>query len=170
VSRKFPVVYKNLCSAIWGEDVRIEWQLAAWSPLPNFEVWRQVEQLAESEISHYDLQRNKPRINATVNKLTVFSKQYVPCRNTTKKYSTFRHGSLSESFSNLNINITLLYKYILCVENSCHRSKAAQIIQATFHLRGCIQTFPDWVDNEIYAYNNKHSLRSNAKGYGGKTY
>jgi hypothetical protein len=24
--------------------------------------------------------------------------------------------------------------------------------------------------NEIYAYNNKHSLRSNIKGYGGKTH
>jgi hypothetical protein len=35
---------------------------------------------------------------------------------------------------------------------------------------GCIQKFPDWVDNEIYAYNNKHSLRSNTKGYGGKTH
>jgi hypothetical protein len=32
------------------------------------------------------------------------------------------------------------------------------------------QKFPDWVDNEIYAYNNKHSLRSNTKGYGGKTH
>jgi hypothetical protein len=38
------------------------------------------------------------------------------------------------------------------------------------HLRGCIHKFPDWVDNEIYAYNNKHSLRSNIKGYGGKTH
>jgi hypothetical protein len=28
---------------------------------------------------------------------------------------------------------------------------------------------PDRVDNEIYAYNNNHSLRSNTKGYGGKT-
>jgi hypothetical protein len=37
-------------------------------------------------------------------------------------------------------------------------------------LRGCIQKFPDWVDNEIYAYNNKHSLRSNTKGYVGKTH
>jgi hypothetical protein len=36
-------------------------------------------------------------------------------------------------------------------------------------MRGCIQKFPDWVDNEIYAYNNKHSLRSNIKGCGGKT-
>jgi hypothetical protein len=35
---------------------------------------------------------------------------------------------------------------------------------------GCIQKFPNWVDNEIYAYNNKHSLRSNTKAYGGKTH
>jgi hypothetical protein len=26
-----------------------------------------------------------------------------------------------------------------------------------------------WVDNEIYAYNNKRSLRSNTKSYDGKT-
>jgi hypothetical protein len=36
--------------------------------------------------------------------------------------------------------------------------------------RWCIRKFPDWVDNEIYAYNNKHSLKSNTKGYGGKTH
>jgi len=35
---------------------------------------------------------------------------------------------------------------------------------------GVTKKFPDWVDNEIYAYNNKHSLRSNIKGYGGKTH
>jgi hypothetical protein len=35
-------------------------------------------------------------------------------------------------------------------------------------LLGCIQKLPDWVDNEINK-NNKHSLRSNTKGYGGKT-
>jgi hypothetical protein len=35
-------------------------------------------------------------------------------------------------------------------------------------IRGCIQKFPDWVDNEIN--NNKHLLRSNTKGYGGKTH
>jgi len=34
-------------------------------------------------------------------------------------------------------------------------------------VRGCIQKFPDWVDNEI---NNKRSLRSNTKRYGGKTH
>jgi len=38
------------------------------------------------------------------------------------------------------------------------------------HVRGCIQKFPDWVDNEIYTYNNKHMLRSNTKGYDGKTH
>jgi len=36
-------------------------------------------------------------------------------------------------------------------------------------LRMCIQKFPDWVDNEIYAY-KKHSLRSNENGYGSKTH
>jgi hypothetical protein len=35
--------------------------------------------------------------------------------------------------------------------------------------RGYIQKFPDWVDNEINN-NNKHSFRSNTKGYGGKTH
>jgi hypothetical protein len=36
------------------------------------------------------------------------------------------------------------------------------------YVRGCIQKFPDWVYNEIHAYNNKHSLRSSTEGYGGK--
>jgi hypothetical protein len=37
-------------------------------------------------------------------------------------------------------------------------------------LRGCIQKFPDWVDNEINNNNNnKHSSRGNKKGYGSKT-
>jgi hypothetical protein len=34
---------------------------------------------------------------------------------------------------------------------------------------GCIQKFPDWVYNEIYAYLWYYSLRSNTKGYGDKT-
>jgi hypothetical protein len=33
----------------------------------------------------------------------------------------------------------------------------------------CIQKFLDRVDNEINS-NNKYSLRSNTKGYGGKTH
>jgi hypothetical protein len=35
---------------------------------------------------------------------------------------------------------------------------------------GVSKKFPDWVDKEMDAYNNKHSLRSNTKGYGGKTH
>jgi hypothetical protein len=35
-------------------------------------------------------------------------------------------------------------------------------------VRRCIQKFPDCVDNKIN--NNKHPLRSNKKGYGGKTH
>jgi hypothetical protein len=35
-------------------------------------------------------------------------------------------------------------------------------------IRGHIKKFPDWVDNKIQAYNNKHSLRNNTNGYGGK--
>jgi hypothetical protein len=37
-------------------------------------------------------------------------------------------------------------------------------------IRGCVQKFPDLFDNEIYTYKNKHSLRSNTKGYDGKTH
>jgi len=28
----------------------------------------------------------------------------------------------------------------------------------TFRIRGCIQKFPDWVDNEIFAYLRYYSL------------
>jgi hypothetical protein len=45
------------------------------------------------------------------------------------------------------------------------------------NLRDYIQKFPGWVDNEINNNNNdddddddKHLLRSNTKGYGGKTH
>jgi hypothetical protein len=37
-------------------------------------------------------------------------------------------------------------------------------------VRGCIQKFPEWVDNEINSYRWYYSLRSNTKGYSGKTY
>jgi hypothetical protein len=36
--------------------------------------------------------------------------------------------------------------------------------------RGRIQKFPDWVDNEINNNNNKHSLRSNTRGFVSKTH
>jgi len=38
------------------------------------------------------------------------------------------------------------------------------------NIGSCIQKFPDWVDNETYAYNNTHSLTSNTKCYGDKTH
>jgi hypothetical protein len=42
-------------------------------------------------------------------------------------------------------------------------------VKSKVQIWGRIQKFRDWVDNEIYAYNNNHSLRSNIKGcYGGK--
>jgi hypothetical protein len=37
-------------------------------------------------------------------------------------------------------------------------------------VRRCIQKFTDWVDNETNNNNSKRSLRSNTKGYGGKTH
>jgi hypothetical protein len=37
-------------------------------------------------------------------------------------------------------------------------------------LRGCIQKLSDWVDKDINKNNNKHLLRSNTMGYGGKTH
>jgi hypothetical protein len=38
-------------------------------------------------------------------------------------------------------------------------------------VQGCIQKFPAWVGNEINnKYYDKHLLRSNTRGYGGKTH
>jgi hypothetical protein len=43
-------------------------------------------------------------------------------------------------------------------------------IEELYCIRAYIQNFPDWVDNEINNSNNKHSLRRDLKGYGGKTH
>jgi hypothetical protein len=40
--------------------------------------------------------------------------------------------------------------------------------QTCTYKRGCIQKFPDWVDNGIYAYFLYYSLRSITKDYGAK--
>jgi hypothetical protein len=40
---------------------------------------------------------------------------------------------------------------------------------SSLEIQECIQKFPDWDDNEINN-KNKHSLRSNTKGYGGNTH
>jgi hypothetical protein len=44
------------------------------------------------------------------------------------------------------------------------KSAGITLIVLFWQTRECIQKFPDLADNEIYAYNNKHSLRSNTKG------
>jgi hypothetical protein len=51
----------------------------------------------------------------------------------------------------------------LCVNKKKKKKKKIGV-------RERIQKFPDWVDNEIHAYSNKHSLWSNIKGYGKKTH
>jgi hypothetical protein len=57
----------------------------------------------------------------------------------------------------------------LCSANTANTSSVFRHA-CGLEVRECIQKFPDWVDNEIYAYNNKQSLRSDTKGYGGKTH
>jgi hypothetical protein len=60
------------------------------------------------------------------------------------------------------------------VKPSSHIKETTQVQSITEQgaegIRGLIQKFPDWVRNEIYAYNNKQSFRSNTKVYGGKTH
>jgi hypothetical protein len=69
-------------------------------------------------------------------------------------------------FPNFENLLMIHYHYIVCsnvIEENRRR------ICIPLWVRGCIRKFPDWVDNEVNN-NNKHSLRSNTKGYGGKTY
>jgi len=67
----------------------------------------------------------------------------------------------------LSEHYLLLHKCIV----HCECYDVMILIKTTWlYLQGCNQKFPDWIDNEIYSYNNEHSLRSNTKGYSGKTY
>jgi hypothetical protein len=50
------------------------------------------------------------------------------------------------------------------------KKRPLEDLDVDVEIRGCIKKFPDWVDNEIYAYLRYFSLRNNTKGYGGKTY
>jgi len=51
------------------------------------------------------------------------------------------------------------------------KRRYVEMVTSGVCLRGCTQKFPDLVDNEINKNNNnKHTLRSNTKGYGGKTH
>jgi hypothetical protein len=58
------------------------------------------------------------------------------------------------------------------MEVQCVQPDKCCLYVSSAYVRGCIQKFPDWVDNEINNNNNnnKHSLRSNTKGYGGETH
>jgi hypothetical protein len=44
------------------------------------------------------------------------------------------------------------------------------LLKVWMFIWGCIQNFLGWVSNKMYAYNSKHLLRSNTKGYGSKTH
>jgi hypothetical protein len=59
--------------------------------------------------------------------------------------------------------------YLYLIVCPVYKQIACNLIQFRY-VRRCIQKFPDWVDNEINNSNYKHSLRSNTKGYGGKTH
>jgi len=58
--------------------------------------------------------------------------------------------------------------YVIC-DIGVLFSNSSWNISTAVHTR-VIQKFPDWVDNEIYAYKNKHSLRGNTNVYGSKTH
>jgi hypothetical protein len=73
-----------------------------------------------------------------------------------------RFWTLRFLFRNMPTKIRI---FIPCKQPTLHLTRG---LKSWFHVRGCIQKFPDWVDNEINN-NNKHSLRSSTKGYGGKT-
>jgi hypothetical protein len=53
-------------------------------------------------------------------------------------------------------------------DNNSLPSSDNMILYFLSRFRGCIEKFPDWVDNEVN--NNELSLRSNANGYGYKTH
>jgi hypothetical protein len=60
-----------------------------------------------------------------------------------------------------------IFSTAVCV--SVPKHKTSNFWGLVLHVRGFIQKFPDRVDNEINN-NNKHSQRSNTKGYGDKTH
>jgi len=63
------------------------------------------------------------------------------------------------------IQIHLYNKFLILVTQN-----VTSVIKLTamYTIRGYIQKFPDWANNEIN--NNKHSLRSNTESYDGKTH
>jgi hypothetical protein len=58
------------------------------------------------------------------------------------------------------------------IPSTCHSHTyfIRSILMLSSRIRGCIQKFPDSVNNEINNNKYKHSLGSNTKVYGGKTH
>jgi hypothetical protein len=77
------------------------------------------------------------------------------------------HLNMPESWTQTMNSISVLGGWSVNQLANCYLN--VLIIRSKPPIRGCNQKFPDWVDNEIYVYKNKFSLRSNTKGYGGKT-
>jgi hypothetical protein len=76
------------------------------------------------------------------------------------------HVNLKHNKHSDTTAIHLTWNYTVGLQSGASLNPA----QFTLSIRRCIQKFPDWVDNEINNNKKKHSLRSNTKGYGGKTH
>jgi hypothetical protein len=68
--------------------------------------------------------------------------------------------------SNIRIHIKAYVRLLLCAILLKHSSGISLVM---CDLRGCIQKFPNWVDNEIYTYLWYYLLTSNTENYSGKT-
>jgi len=62
------------------------------------------------------------------------------------------------------------YVFLLRTEDATQFTLNCKISAMLVSIRWCIQKCSDWVDNEVNNNSNKHSLRSNRKGYGGKNH
>jgi hypothetical protein len=83
-----------------------------------------------------------------------------------EEFSTSHFIAFVQKFYLVVFSPSLWPHFLICKCVFCYNF----VTGVDVYLRGCIQKFADWVDSEIYAYNNKHLLRSNTKGYGGKTH
>jgi hypothetical protein len=79
---------------------------------------------------------------------------------------------VSKAGQNVKISVWSCAHNAACHHDMMFSITGSLILSAVLqvYIRGYIQKFPDWVDNEMYAYKNKHSFRSNAKDYGDKTH
>jgi len=54
------------------------------------------------------------------------------------------------------------------MDQSVNSGSPMHLWEYDYRVHEAVTKFPEWVDNEIYAYLRYYSLRSNTKGYGGK--